>query len=617
MFRIRRIHDDAVPEDARAIEQVQQILRAQFPGVDRAKVEAIPSALRDPTARGFRTILFVAERSRGLVKGFALLLHAPDLDFCYLDFMASGTTRTGGGIGGALYQRARDEALALGAVGVFFEALPDDPALCRDPATVRQNAARLRFYERYGARPIAGTEYETPVRSGGDCPPYLAFDDLGRARPLRRTEARRIIRAILERLYGDLCPAEYIDRIVGSFRDDPVRLREPRYAAAAEAAARAGAADEAVAAEAGARNAGPRKSAAARAVGRAPQRMPAGAEIAPGRRIGLVVNDKHEIHHVRERGYVEAPVRVRAILRELAKLDVFDAREPKRAPDGAITAVHDPDFVRYLERVCASLEPDAAVYPYVFPIRNVARPPADLAVRAGYYCIDTFTPLGRNAWSAARRAVDCALTAAQMILEGAGLAYALVRPPGHHAERRAFGGFCYLCNAAIAAHQFAAAGRVAILDVDYHHGNGQQDIFWRRGDVLTISIHGHPRFAYPYFSGFEDERGEGDGEGCNVNIPLGEKLDGKGYQAALRRAVRAIETFRPEFLVVALGLDSAKGDPTGTWSLGAADFEANGRMIGGLGIPTLIVQEGGYRSASLGVNARRFFEGLWSGKYLR
>ena len=196
------------------------------------------------------------------------------------------------------------------------------------------------------------------------------------------------------------------------------------------------------------------------------------------------------------------------------------------------------------------------------------------------------------------------------MLDGAPLAYSLVRPPGHHAEERVFGGFCYFNNAAVAAQHLCAHGKVAILDLDYHHGNGQQDIFWRRGDVMTVSLHGHPRFAYPYFSGFAEERGEGDGEGANLNLPLPEKLDGAGYRRALARALEAVGKFAPRFLVVALGLDPAKGDPTGTWSLLAADFRRNGEMLRELGLPTLVVQEGGYRTRTLGPNAAAFFRGL-------
>ncbi|TFG39266.1 MAG: histone deacetylase family protein, partial [Candidatus Aminicenantes bacterium] len=233
----------------------------------------------------------------------------------------------------------------------------------------------------------------------------------------------------------------------------------------------------------------------------------------------------------------------------------------------------------------------------------------------GYYCIDTFTPLDGNAFRAARRAVDCALTAAHAVLDGRRLAYALVRPPGHHAESRAFGGFCYFNNTAIAAAELAHHARVAILDLDYHHGNGQQEIFWERGDVLTLSIHGHPNFAYPYFSGFADERGAGDGLGANRNYPLEETVEGPRYREVLARALSRVEKHRTEILVVALGLDTGRKDPTGTWNLSAADFTANGRMVSALKLPTLVVQEGGYRVRSLGVNARSFFTGLWQGAF--
>jgi acetoin utilization deacetylase AcuC-like enzyme len=386
-----------------------------------------------------------------------------------------------------------------------------------------------------------------------------------------------VVRAILRREYAHVCTPEYVEMVVRSIRDDPVRLRPPRHTAEPHVS------------------------------------RPVAAQ--PGRRIGLVITDRHRIHHVRERGYVEAPVRIESIVRELERIDLFDRVEPRSFAGAHIRAVHAHDYVDYLKRVCLGLNEAVSVYPYVFPIRNAARPPRDLAIRAGYYCIDTFTPLSRNAYHAARRAVDVTLTSAQMVLEGVPLAYALVRPPGHHAERRAFGGFCYFNNSAIAAHYLSGSGRVAILDIDYHHGNGQQEIFLTRDDVLTISIHGDPSFAYPYFSGFEDERGEGAGLSFNLNIPLREQLDGDGYRRALRRAFRSIEQFRPDYLVVALGLDPAKGDPTGSWTLRARDFEENGRMIGALGLPTLVVQEGGYRTASLGVNARRFLTGLWEGKF--
>lgn len=608
MFRIRAIYDDALPINRAAIEQVQAILRAQFPQLREQTIRGIPERLRNPLKYRFRAMLLVGEGSRGGVKGFALLFHDPELRFCYLDFVAAAQHLSGRGIGGALYERVRQEALRLDVVGILFECLPDDPTLCRDPAILKQNAARLRFYERYGARPIVGTIYETPLKPEDDNPPYLVFDDLGQGVSLQRDHARAIVRAILEREYGHLCTPAYIDRVVDSFQDPVVKLREPRYARVPPSSVAVGmvAAADAARVDAGALSGASRR--------------PAAGAVDGDRSIALVINDRHEIHHVRERGYVEAPIRINSILKEL-----MSARDPAAVPftvlaprhyaETHILAVHDAAFVRYLKTVCRELPENRAVYPYVFPIRNATRPPEDLSVRAGYYCIDTFTPLSRNAYAAARRAVDCALTAADELLLGRHIAYALVRPPGHHAERRVFGGFCYFNSAAIAAHYLCTHGKTAILDIDYHHGNGQQDIFYERSDVLTVSIHGHPRFAYPYFSGFSDERGEGLGRGFNVNLPLGESVDGPRYREALDSALNRITAFKPRFLVVALGLDTAKGDPTGTWSLKAEDFEANGKRIAAaaaaITTPILVVQEGGYNNRNIGVNARRFFEGLW------
>ncbi|HQO81579.1 MAG TPA: acetylpolyamine amidohydrolase [Deltaproteobacteria bacterium] len=574
MFRIRRVYDDSIPIDRDAVSQVQAILRSQFASLPESEIRKLPQTLRNPLKFRFRSILFVADDSRARVKGFALLLHAPDLNFCFLDFISVDPGLRGGGIGGALYERVRDESRVLKAVGLFFESLPDEPGLCRDRALLKQNRARLRFYERYGARPIINTAYETPLKPGDDCPPHLVYDPLDSGEPLSADTLKKIVRAVLERKYGDKTPPGYIERVVDSVRDDPVRIREPRYHVKEP-------------------------------------RAPRACRPSLDRAIGLVVNDRHEIHHVHERGYVEAPVRIGSILGGLEGLDFFVRREPRHFPETLIKKVHARDFVEYLKRVCSKVEEGRSIYPYVFPIRNAARRPKDLPVRAGYYCIDTFTPLNRNAYVAAKRSVDCALTAAEMLLQGYRISYALVRPPGHHAESRAFGGFCYFNSTAIAADYLSAQGRVAVIDIDYHHGNGSQEIFYDRSDVLTVSIHGSPDFAYPYFSGFRDERGSGSGLGYNVNYPLPEHFGGEEYRRVLSKALRRIQRFRPKFLVVALGLDTAKADPTGTWSLKEKDFEENGRMIGAMKIPTLIVHEGGYRARSLGSNARHFFLGLW------
>jgi len=577
MFRIRRVYDDVTPANKDAIIEVQKILHSQFPRLLDRTVAKLPDQLRNPLKYRFRSILFIAEGVKGHIDGFALLLHEPVLKFCYLDYISAAQQKTGGGIGGALYERVREEALDLHSIGLFFECLPDDPVLSRDPETRKQNIARLRFYERYGARPIINTAYETPVKPGEDNPPYLVFDDLRQQIELSRDTAREIARAILERKYKGVCPPEYIDMVVDSFRDDPVRLRDARY------------------------------------VKKPP--VPIAKTTPTDKRIMLVVNDRHLIHHIEERGYVESPVRIDTILKELEKTDLFEKVAPRHFSEKHIKAVHDSGFIEYFKKVCAGLEAGTSVYPYVFPVRNRTRPPKDLPIRSGYYCIDTFTPINGNAYLAAKRAVDCTLTAAKMLIEGYRLAYALVRPPGHHAEISCFGGFCYFNSGAAAAELLSTYGKIAILDIDYHHGNGSQEIFYDRADVLTISIHGHPRFTYPYFSGFISEKGRGDGKGYNINIPLPEGIGAEHYLEVLKDALRHVRRFKPRFLVIALGLDTAREDPTGSWTLEAKDFEVMGQMIGSLRLPTLVVQEGGYDTRVLGINARNYLTGLWAGSY--
>ncbi|MCJ7591817.1 MAG: histone deacetylase family protein [Woeseiaceae bacterium] len=574
MFRIHKIFDVTTSTNRQLLSQVQAMLRVQFNALSEKDIAKLPAQLANPMKYRFRSILLVAEDGHATVRGFAMLLHAPDLNFCYLDYICAGRGETGRGIGGALYERVREEALQLGVVGIFLECLPDDPALSPDPAIRKQNAARLKFYERFGARPLANTAYETPLTNDATDPPYLVFDNLGQKPGLSRDKTRNIVRAVLERKYANVCPPEYVDKIVKSIKDNPVQLREPRYL----------------------------KNSETPAENRPKQR-----------RIALIINDGHSIHHVNDRGYVEAPVRIASITKELDKTDYFEALAPRKFGVSVIEKVHKPEFVQFLQKACANVPPGKSVYPYVFPSRNRARPPKELPLRAGYYCIDTFTPLNANAYKAARGAVDCTMTGADWLLGGGRAAYALVRPPGHHAETEAFGGFCYFNSGAIAAHHLSDRGKVVLLDIDYHHGNGAQDIFYRRKDVYTISIHGHPRYSYPYFSGFDDEKGEDEGKGYNLNFPLRENLDGEAYRKVLAVALDKIRKYNPQFLVLALGLDTAKGDPTGSFSLMARDFRENGRMIGALSLPTLVVQEGGYRTQTLGINARNFFTGLWDG----
>ncbi len=579
MLRIRKLRGGLSAADKATLEEVQAIMRAQFPLMSAEEIAKLPDQLTDPMTFRFVTELLVSEDAKGRVNAFAILLHAPDLAFAYLENLSTAPGRSGGGLGASLYQAVREEAAALSAEGLYFECLPDDPRLSPDPKVRRQNAARLKFYERYGARPIMGTAYETPLQEGETDAPYLVFDGLGR-HPLPPADAlAQIVEAILERKYGDVCPPGYIEKVTASVREGRAALRPLRYTSAE------------------------------------PKTPAPGKPAAPklSKPIALIVNDRHSIHHIRERGYVESPVRVATIERAILPTGLFEPMPARNFPDRFIREVHDAGLVDYIRQACAEAPEKKSVYPYVFPVRNAARQPKERSVLAGYWCIDTFTPINRNAYPAARHAVDCALTAADEVLNGRPLAYALVRPPGHHAEHRTFGGFCYFCNSGIAAHYLSRYGRVAILDIDYHHGNGQQDIFYERSDVFTVSVHGDPSMAYPYFTGFRDERGRGRGAGYNLNIPLPEHTKPQEHRAAVGQALRRIARHDPAYLVVSVGFDTAKADPTGTWSNEAADFTQLGHMIGAAGYPTIVIQEGGYRIRTLGTNARHFFQGLAAG----
>lgn len=573
MIRIRKITNPYHEANIRKIRAVKEILREQFQAISEDKIAEFETQFVNPLSKKYQTAVFVAEDIHETVRAFAALLYMPDLQFCYLDYIAASPDSSSSGLGSALYERIREEAISLDAIGIFFECLPDDPALCRNPLTLVQNRKRLAFYERFGARPVTGTLYETPVKPEDDCPPYLVFDGLGLRQTVSRDELRGIVRAILERKYGDYADEEYNKMVINSITDDPVAIRSPQYTR------------------------------------RKLLPEPATA-ISEKKKIWLAVNDRHTIHHVRERGYVESPVRVKSILRELDKSGLFRMGKIREYSEKHILDVHDSNYYNYFKRVSQSIPKGQSVYPYVFPLRYATRAPKDLSVRAGYYCFDTFTPLNQEAYLAARWGVNCVMSAADEMLAGTRYAYVLTRPPGHHTERSVFGGFCYFNNCAIAAHYLSRSSRVAILDIDYHHGNGQQQIFYSRSDVLTISIHGHPSFAYPYFSGFEEEKGEGDGIGFNHNFPLPEKATHEQYVKALSRALNIIKKYNPDYLIVALGLDPAKGDPTGTWSFTHSNFTTNGEMIGSLKLPTLVVQEGGYRNQSLGINARAFFTGF-------
>jgi acetoin utilization deacetylase AcuC-like enzyme len=242
--------------------------------------------------------------------------------------------------------------------------------------------------------------------------------------------------------------------------------------------------------------------------------------------------------------------------------------------------------------------------------------PAGAAARLGYWCFETMTPLVEGTYDAARGAVDVALTATDLVLGGEPVAYGLCRPPGHHAPTAAYGGYCYFNNSSIAAHAIATSTgtKVTVLDVDYHHGNGTQQIFYERSDVQYVSLHGDPNRAYPYFAGYAEETGAGRGAGTNLNLPLPAGTDDAQYLDALARALDAIDAFDPAVVVVSLGVDTFHLDPIADFALTTDGFSASAAAVAALARPLVVLQEGGYHLPSIGGNVRAWLDGLTSGR---
>jgi acetoin utilization deacetylase AcuC-like enzyme len=310
----------------------------------------------------------------------------------------------------------------------------------------------------------------------------------------------------------------------------------------------------------------------------------------------------------------ESPARAALIHAAIEQAALGPILPPRTFGLAPIRAIHSDDYLGYLETIyerwVAAGGAPAAVLPGPLAVRWMGRRCDHPAAAPGYYCFDMSAPIVAGTYRAARAAADAALTGAALLLEGQRAAYALCRPPGHHAERRIYGGFCFLNNSAIAANFLSRQGKVALLDIDYHHGNGAQDIFYARDDVLTVSIHGHPSHAYPNFSGYSDERGEGAGLGFNHNFPTEPPVDDERYLALLERALGVVRTFKPRFFVLSIGFDIMRGDPTGSFAVTNQGMHRIGKRIGRFGLPTLIVQEGGYSLGNLRSGSHAFFRGI-------
>ena len=311
----------------------------------------------------------------------------------------------------------------------------------------------------------------------------------------------------------------------------------------------------------------------------------------------------------------DVPERVDSILSAVREKELGPVIAPDDTGLEPIRAVHGAGMVEYLatayEQQNAEAKVSTPVFPAFFPPPGQRRRPGCFEGLKGFYCTNTGVPMDENTWKAAVASAHCAVTGARYLRSGGSHVYALCRPPGHHAGPDFFGGYCYLNNAAIATQVLRGNGkRVAILDIDYHHGNGTQAIFYAEPDVWYGSLHIDPDTDYPFFAGYADEVGVGAGKGTNWNVPLPPGTGQEQYWSALDALLARLIVFGPRWLIVSAGFDTYVDDPIGTFYLTTADFNEIGRRIQALDIPTLVVQEGGYRVPDLGRNVVAFLEGL-------
>ena len=314
----------------------------------------------------------------------------------------------------------------------------------------------------------------------------------------------------------------------------------------------------------------------------------------------------------------ENPRRVDSILARIAETRLGPVLPPERFGPELIRRVHNAPLLSFLETAWSqwtarfgAQAPEAI--PLSWPVESMRRvEPEGITGKFAFFALDASTAITPTSWAAARSAVDVALTAQKLVAGGERTAFALCRPPGHHATPDNYGGYCFVNNAAVAAEAFCQGGaaRVAVLDVDYHHGNGTQAIFYRRPDVLFASLHAAPEQDYPYFTGYADEAGEGPGEGFNANYPLRQGTKWDEYGAALDHAIRRIGAYGPDALVISLGVDTFEKDPISKLKLRSEDYIRIGEAIARLKRPTLFVMEGGYAIEELGLNTVNLLQGF-------
>jgi len=326
----------------------------------------------------------------------------------------------------------------------------------------------------------------------------------------------------------------------------------------------------------------------------------------------LLFKPKHEWAFGRRINHPERSKRAEMILKALeAQSKDFELIIPKRVTEDELKKTHSELLIK-LYKTAEKIAKDNTYYPSIFPKRHQAVASPDNLLHAGFFCFDSGTPLNAFTWLAASWSAACALEGAQFIGQKKGnLVYSLCRPPGHHATKDLFGGYCYFNNAAIAAKHLRQKGEIALVDIDFHHGNGTQDLFYKDNKVLFISIHADPREYYPFFSGFESERGEGLGLDYNYNFPLPKKTDSQAYLNVIdKKVLPLIKKYNADYLILSAGFDTYKLDPIGGFSLETSDYTAIGERFGKCKLPTLVLQEGGYHTEDLGRNVIALLEGL-------
>jgi len=335
-----------------------------------------------------------------------------------------------------------------------------------------------------------------------------------------------------------------------------------------------------------------------------------------------VFSEKHALHDSKTELYggelvapFECPVRAEHILQRVHEVSLGDIIAPAQFAIEHVTRIHDPDFIQFLETCwgewsAAGFKGEAIAS--CWPARGMQlRIPDHVPGKIGYYALAAETAISNGTWEAARASVDVALTAQAALRDGAGEAFALCRPPGHHAATDMFGGYCFINNAAVATQAFIdqGAAKVALLDVDFHHGNGSQAIFYNRSDVMFLSLHGDPKEAFPHFLGYADETGHGVGEGFNHNYPMGPGTRFETWSSAMEDASQKIRNYGPDAVVISLGVDTFEHDPISFFKLSSDDFKRYGATIANLDLPTLFVMEGGYAVEEIGINAVNVLQG--------